>query len=93
MDIATITKLTIPILKRYGVKKAALFGSVVRGDTTSESDVDVLIEPPDDFSLLDLAGLHVDLEETLEKKVDLVEYDAIKPILRDRILAYEHPIL
>ena len=93
MDIATITRLAIPILKRYGVKKAALFGSVVRGDATPTSDVDMLIDPPDHFSLFDLAGLHVDLEETLNKKVDVVEYSAIKPILRDRILAYEHPIL
>jgi uncharacterized protein len=93
MDIQTITTLATPILKRYGVKKAALFGSIVRGDATEDSDIDILIDPPEKFSFFDLAGLQVDLEETLKKSVDVVEYDGIKPILRKNILAYEHPIL
>lgn len=93
MDIQFVTTLAVPILKRHGVKKAALFGSIVRGNMTPTSDVDVLIDAPDHFSLFDLAGLQVDLEDALKNRVDVVQYRSIKPILRDRILAYEHPIL
>lgn len=93
MDISTIKTLSLPILKNYQVKKAALFGSIVRGTAKVTSDVDILIDPPDRFSLLDLAGLKIDLEEALNRSVDIVEYQAIKPLLKDAILQYEHPIL
>jgi len=93
MDIQHTKSLVVPILKRYGVTRAGFFGSIVRGDMTPTSDVDMLIDPPKHFSLFDLAGLNIDLEEKLKRKVDVVEYTTIKPILRDRILAYEHPIL
>ena len=93
MDIQTVTQNSLPILKKYGVKRAALFGSLVRGTATSTSDIDFLIEPPEHFSLMDLAGLKVDLEDANNRSVDVVEYDRIKPLLKDAILRYEHPII
>lgn len=93
MDIQTITNTSVPILKKYNITKAALFGSIVRGTSTATSDIDFLIEPPKQFSLMDLAGLKVDLEEACNRPVDVVEYAMIKPILRDSILKYEYPIL
>lgn len=92
-DIHTIIKASKPILKRYNVKRAALFGSVVRGDGTPTSDIDMLIDPPPRFSLFDLAGLKVDLEDILQRTVDVVEYESIKPLIKDSILKYEHPFL
>lgn len=91
--IETIIKAATPILKRYHVKKASLFGSVARGDLTPTSDVDMLIDPPERFSLFDLAGLKVDLEDILQRPVDVVEYESIKPLIKDSILKYEHPFL
>lgn len=93
MDIQNISHISLPILKKYRIKKAALFGSVVRRKTTSTSDIDILIDPPAEFSLFDLAGLKVDLEEALAGPVDVVEYESIKPILKDSIHKYAHPIL
>lgn len=93
MDTQTIIDRSIPVLKKYGVKRAALFGSVVRGTAKPTSDIDMLIDPPDHFSLMDLAGLKVDLEDANGRPVDVVEYAMIKPLLRDSILKYEHPIL
>ncbi|KKS89196.1 MAG: polymerase beta domain protein region protein [Microgenomates group bacterium GW2011_GWC1_43_11] len=92
-DLRSIIREAIPILKRYNIRKAALFGSVVRGDSTPASDVDMLIDPPPDFSLFDRAGLTVDLEETLHRPVDVVDYKSIKPLLRESILHYEYPFL
>jgi len=92
-DMCSIIRAATPILKRYSIKKAALFGSVVRGDSTPTSDVDMLIDPPPDFSLFDRAGLTVDLEETLHRPIDVIEYKSIKPLMRESILQYEYPFL
>ena len=93
MDIQSIIATSLPILQKYGETKAALFGSVVRGTDKPTSDIDMLIDPPKKFSLFDLAGLKVDLEEMLNRPVDVVEYQSIKPLLKDSILKYEYPIL
>ena len=76
----------IQVLKRHNVKKAALFGSYVRGEAKEGSDIDILVELDEDVSLLDFAGIKIELEEATGKKVDLVEYKTIKPLLRDKIL-------
>ncbi len=88
-----IKKKVIPILKKADVKKAALFGSYVRGDNTQKSDVDILVDLPRGKSLFDLAGLKIDLEEKLQKKVDVITYRSICPHLKDSILRYQYPVL
>ncbi len=77
------------IFAEYGVKKAAVFGSVARGEQTKKSDIDFLIELEDGRTLFDLGGLKVDLEKILNKKVDLVEYGAIRPLFKKQILKDE----
>jgi predicted nucleotidyltransferase len=79
-------------LRKFGVKKAALFGSVVRGDATGGSDIDMLVEFEPGRSLLDLAGLNLELESLLARKVDIVTYGSLHPLLRDRILKEQVPI-
>ncbi len=64
-------------------------GSSARGDDTEVSDVDILVEFGNDISLLDYMKIKLNLEDILNKKVDLVEYQAIKPQLRKRILSDE----
>ena len=68
-----IKRKITPILKRQGVTKAALFGSVVRGELKKSSDIDVLVQFKPGKSLLDLVGLKLDLEELLKRKVDVLE--------------------
>ena len=87
MSKQEIAKKIIPILKKQGVKKAALFGSQARGQATKKSDVDLLVELPKKASLLDFIGLKLELEEKLARKVDLVEHEALHPFLKERILA------
>ena len=83
-----------PILKKNGVKRAAIFGSYARGEETKKSDIDILIEyGDDDKSLFDLVGLQIELEEKLKKKVDLGEYSTIRPQIKDRILSEQVFIL
>ena len=93
MDLKHVNDKIVPILKCYGVKRAAVFGSFVRGEATERSDLDILVEIGNDISLLDFNEIKLEIKEALGKKVDLVEYKAIKPILRKRILKEEIPIL
>jgi predicted nucleotidyltransferase len=92
-EIKEIADKILPILKRYGVSKAALFGSLVRGDVAEKSDLNILVEIEKDISLLDFVGLKLELEEILGRKVDLVEYCTLKPIIRERVLREQVPIL
>ena len=91
--IAEIRQRILPVLRKHGVKRAGIFGSVARGDATPESDVDILVELDAGASLFDFIDVKHDLEDALGRRIDLVEYAAIKPRLRDRILREEAPIL
>ena len=59
------------ILAEAGARNPRVFGSVARGDDTEESDLDLLIDAPPGFTLLDLAGLQLDLAALLGVPVDL----------------------
>ena len=84
--INKIKQKILPILQGYGVKKVALFGSCVRGEMGKNSDIDILVEIKKDISLLDFVGLKQEIEEAIGRKIDLVEYSTIKPLLKERIL-------
>jgi len=66
-QVERIKDTIIEVLKKHGVKRAALFGSVVRGEATKESDVDLLVEFEEGKSLLDLAGLKIEIEKLLKE--------------------------
>lgn len=90
---AEIKDKVLIILKKHDVKKAAFFGSIVRNELTEESDIDVLIEFKGRKSLLDLAGLKIDLEDSLHRKFDVLTYNSIYPPLREQILSEQEVIL
>ena len=90
MDKATvIAKLreVEPELKAAGITRLSLFGSVARGDSSSESDVDLMAEfdPTKQFSLLDLVHLENRLADILSVRVDLTPATALKDHLRERV--------
>lgn len=80
-----IKKTVVPILKKSDIVRSAFFGSVVRGDFNDESDIDILIEFQDKKTLFDLVGLQQELEQALNRKVDLVTYRSLYPKLREII--------
>ena len=92
-QIDQIKNLAVPILQRYGVKRAGLFGSWARGDMTGDSDIDILVETGDTMSLFEFVHLKHELEEALKRKIDLVEYQTIKPRLKPILLQEELAIL
>ncbi len=92
-EIEELNEKITPILKKYSVKRAGLFGSYTRGEQKENSDIDILVEIEEDISLLDFIGLKLELEDALGIKVDLVEYCTIKPVLRDVILKEQVAVL
>lgn len=86
MNIEEIKHKTHSIFKQYGVRRAAVFGSVAKGTDGPKSDIDVLIELREPLGLLTYAKLNYTLEDALQKKVDLVKHTAIKPAFRDSVL-------
>jgi uncharacterized protein len=78
----------LPIVReRFGVRELAVFGSVARGEATAASDLDVLVDFDGPATFDRFMGLKVFLEDTFGRKVDLVTRPALKPRIRDRILA------
>lgn len=86
ISIKEIEKKIVPILKKNNVKKAGIFGSYAKGEQNNKSDVDILVELDENLSLYDLIGIKLELEKTLKKNVDLVEYNTIRSELRESIL-------
>ncbi len=79
-------KNIISLIKKYGAKKIAVFGSYARGEEKPKSDIDILVEfseSPDFFEFIKLEDY---LEKLLGIKVDLVTRDALKPLIRQEIL-------
>ncbi|MBU4245644.1 MAG: nucleotidyltransferase family protein [Nanoarchaeota archaeon] len=93
-DMMAIKRAIIPILKRNGVVRAGIFGSYARGEAKKKSDVDILIKvKAKKFSLFDLVGLEMELEKSIGKDVDLLTYNGINPLLKERILNEEVRII
>lgn len=82
-----------PILRRYDVAKASIFGSYVREEETLRSDIDILVEFNAEKSLLDLAGLKIELEEALGSEVDVLTYKSLHPLIKDRILKEQEVLI
>lgn len=88
-------KITIPqeilneFCRRWNVVEFAVFGSTLREDFDSESDVDVLVTfaPDAEISLFDLAQMQIELERIYQRSVDLIEKASLRnPYRRREIL-------
>ena len=79
-------KKILSILNKRDIARAGIFGSVVRGEASENSDIDIVIEFSGKKSLLDLVSLKLMLEESLGCNVDVITYRSLNPLLRDRIL-------
>ena len=80
------------LAEQHGARNVRVFGSVARGDTRPDSDVDFLVDMPRGRTLLDLVGLWQDLEELLDRRVDVVVEGGINPHRAERILAEARPL-
>ena len=82
----------LAIAARHGASNVRIFGSVVRGDDTGESDIDLLVDMAADRSLYDLVGLQQGIEALIGRRADVLTENGLNRYLRDRILAEAAPL-
>ena len=80
------------IAARHGAYNIRLFGSTVRGDDTAKSDIDLLEETGPETSSWFPAGLVLDLQDILGRRVEVVTEKAINPAIRENVLREAKPI-
>ncbi len=69
-----------------------VFGSVARGEVRAESDIDLVVELEQDWSLLEHIAFGQELEDLLGCKVDVVVEKRLKDIVRERVLSAAIPL-
>ena len=77
---------------KHGAHSVRVFGSIARGDSSPESDVDLLVKMEEGRSLLDLSAMTLDLKELLGVNVDVVSEDGLYWLLRRKILKEARPL-
>ncbi len=80
------------IAEKHGAYNVRVFGSVARGEAGPDSDVDLLVNAGEKTSSWFPAGLILDLEELLGRRVDVVEEEALRPALRPYVLRDARPL-
>ena len=75
-----------------GMANPRVFGSVLRGEDTEGSDLDILVDPAPRTSLLDLAGLQIDIEAQTGAKIDLLTPGCLPVKFRQRVLDEAQPV-
>ncbi len=86
-DFDRLRDKILPVLEPYGVQRIALFGSVVRGEETPESDIDILVTWGKPIGLFKWVELEEELSKQLGRKADLVSALALKPRIRPHVEA------
>ncbi len=75
------------IIRNFGVRRIGLFGSVVKGETKDESDIDIMVEFEErEEKYSNLINLYFFLQDLLGRKIDLVTPNSISPYLSSYIL-------
>jgi len=80
------------IAAKHGAHNVRVFGSVARGEADEQSDVDFLVKMEPGRSLLDHAGLILDLEALLERPVDVASERGLRTKVRKRVLKEVVPL-
>jgi predicted nucleotidyltransferase len=80
------------LVMQAGMTNPRLFGSVLRGEDEDGSDLDILIDPAPRTSLLDLAGLQIEIEARVGVKVDLLTPGCLPLKFRQRVLDEAQPV-
>ncbi len=84
--LQTLKKKNTELTKQFGVKSLLLFGSVARNESTSASDVDLLVEFNRPVGYFGLFALQDYLEKLLGCRVDLGTPDSLKPYIKERVM-------
>ena len=82
----------LALAAKYGASNVRVFGSVVRGTADKDSDIDFLVDLEEGRSLFDLGGMLMDLQDLLQREVDVVTEKGLHWYIRDKILKEAKPL-
>ena len=82
----------LTVAQKYGAKNIRIFGSVARGQASSESDIDLLVELEPGRSIFDLGGLLYELTELLNVEVDVITEKGLRKRFREQVLREAVPL-
>jgi uncharacterized protein len=80
------------LVSRHGLSRPRVFGSVLTGTDTEESDLDLLVDPTESTSLFTIAGLQIDAEKLLGVTVAVLTPNGLPPKFRDKVLQQAEPL-
>ena len=82
----------LAIAARHGIREVRVFGSMARGDAGETGDIDLLVSLPPQRTGLSLGALLMDVQDLLQRRVDVVTEKSLHPALRERILQEAQPL-
>jgi len=85
-------KNILAIARQHGIIRLRIFGSIIRGEETPQSDIDLLVELEPGRSMLDLGGALIRLQELLGRKVDIVTERGLHWYLKEKITQEAVPL-
>jgi predicted nucleotidyltransferase len=80
------------LASRHGLSRARVFGSVLRGTDTDQSDLDLLVDPAESTGLLTLAAFKIEAEKLLGVPVSVLTPNALPPKFRSAVLREARPL-
>ncbi|MGI8774086.1 MAG: nucleotidyltransferase family protein [Actinomycetota bacterium] len=90
--LAAKRQAILELAERNGVTTIRVFGSVARGDSRADSDIDFLVEFSEERSLLDHSRLILDLEALLDHKVHVLTPGSLHHSIKDKVLREARPL-
>ena len=82
----------LALAERHGIRNVRVFGSMARDDANDASDVDLLVSLVPGRSGLALGGLLMDVQDLLQRRVEVVTEGGLHPALRERVLEEAQPL-
>ncbi|MCY4375382.1 MAG: nucleotidyltransferase family protein [Spirochaetaceae bacterium] len=82
----------LAIAERHGIRDVRVFGSMARGDADETSDLDLLVSLPPQRTGLSLGALLMEVQDLLQRRVEVVTEKSLHPALRERILQEAQPL-
>ncbi len=92
LNLADQREALLRLVQEHGAHHVRVFGSAARGETRSDSDLDLLVSLEQSRSLLDHIAFQQDLEDLLGIPVDVVTEKALHPLIRQQVLAEAVPL-